>query len=39
MFQSTTTERNPMAEMVTTVERIGTMREARIQKINTVTQN
>lgn len=39
MFQSTTTERNPMAEMVTTVERIGTMREVRIQKANTVIPN
>lgn len=38
MSQSTTTERNPTAEMVTTVERRGTTKEIRIQK-NTVIQN
>lgn len=39
MFRSTSTEMNPTAEMVTTMERIGTMKEVRIQKINTVIPN
>lgn len=38
-YQSIITEMSPMAEMVTIVERIGTMKEVRIWKINAVIQN
>lgn len=39
MYQNTITEMSPMAEMITIVERIGTMKEIRNRKINTVIQN
>lgn len=39
MYQNTITETSPTAETVTTVGRTGTMKEVRIQKINTVIPN